>query len=81
MLACMQKYGEVKSRTERVKFGVYRVLMVLCWCVSLEYHFTTREKMKKSIGAGDFIEWAEFSGNMYGTRFVWVIWMVSLYYI
>ena len=81
MLACMQKYGEVKSRTERVKFGVYRVLMDSCWFVSLEYHFTTREKMKKSIGAGDFIEWAEFSGNMYGTRFVWVIWMVSLYYI
>lgn len=32
-----------------------------------EYHFTTREKMKRSIEAGDFIEWAEYSGNMYGT--------------
>ena len=24
--------------------------------------------MKKDIAESDFIEWAEFSGNMYGTR-------------
>ena len=49
------------------------MVMLFCFIFSAEYHFTTREEMKKSIGAGDFIEWAEFSGNMYGTRFVWVI--------
>jgi guanylate kinase len=32
-----------------------------------EYHFTSREEMKKSVEEGNFIEWAEFSGNMYGT--------------
>ena len=32
-----------------------------------EYHFTTREEMTKAIENGEFIEWAEFSGNMYGT--------------
>ena len=47
--------------------------MIVCSILSVEYHFTTREEMKKSIGAGNFIEWAEFSGNMYGTRSVWVI--------
>ena len=46
---------------------------VCVWCeglnhISSEYHFTTKEEMKKSIDAGAFIEWAEFSGNMYGTR-------------
>ncbi|CAM5094911.1 unnamed protein product [Eretmochelys imbricata] len=32
-----------------------------------EYHFVTREQMQKEIDAGEFIEHAEFSGNMYGT--------------
>lgn len=31
------------------------------------YHFTTKEKMQKAIGDGQFIETATFSGNMYGT--------------
>ena len=34
-----------------------------------DYHFVTREEMKKEIDAGEFIEHAEFSGNMYGTRY------------
>ncbi|TNM88047.1 guanylate kinase 1b isoform X1 [Takifugu rubripes] len=32
-----------------------------------DYHFTTREAMQEGIDNGDFIENAEFSGNMYGT--------------
>ncbi|XP_010169643.1 guanylate kinase, partial [Antrostomus carolinensis] len=32
-----------------------------------DYHFVTREEMQKEIDAGEFIEHAEFSGNMYGT--------------
>ncbi|XP_017262567.1 guanylate kinase 1b isoform X2 [Kryptolebias marmoratus] len=32
-----------------------------------DYHFTTREAMRESIDEGQFIENAEFSGNMYGT--------------
>lgn len=33
-----------------------------------DYHFTTREAMEEGISQGEFIENAEFSGNMYGTR-------------
>uniref|UniRef100_A0A3B4FEP4 Guanylate kinase n=2 Tax=Haplochromini TaxID=319058 RepID=A0A3B4FEP4_9CICH len=32
-----------------------------------DYHFTTREAMQEGIDKGEFIEHAEFSGNMYGT--------------
>ncbi|XP_056585720.1 guanylate kinase 1b [Triplophysa dalaica] len=32
-----------------------------------DYHFVTREKMQGGIDNSDFIENAEFSGNMYGT--------------
>ncbi|AWP10926.1 putative guanylate kinase-like [Scophthalmus maximus] len=32
-----------------------------------DYHFTTREAMEEGISQGEFIENAEFSGNMYGT--------------
>lgn len=31
------------------------------------YHFTTKDKMKKQIEQGEFLEYAVFSGNMYGT--------------
>lgn len=33
-----------------------------------DYYFVTREMMQRDIAAGDFIEHAEFSGNLYGTR-------------
>lgn len=35
---------------------------------SSDYYFVTREMMQRDIAAGDFIEHAEFSGNLYGTR-------------
>lgn len=36
--------------------------------VLADYYFVTREVMQRDIAAGDFIEHAEFSGNLYGTR-------------
>lgn len=33
-----------------------------------DYHFVDREQMELCMGEGDFIETAEFSGNLYGTR-------------
>lgn len=33
-----------------------------------DYHFVDREEMELRINDGEFIETAEFSGNLYGTR-------------
>jgi guanylate kinase len=34
-----------------------------------EYHFTSRENFERMIAAGEFLEWAEVFGNLYGTAF------------
>lgn len=34
----------------------------------LEYYFVTKDEMKSDIAAGKFLEYAEFGGNLYGTR-------------
>lgn len=31
------------------------------------YHFLTKEDFKKKVDEGEFLEWAEFAGNKYGT--------------
>lgn len=36
----------------------------------VHYHYVTREKMQEMIDGGEFLEHAEFGGNMYGTRSV-----------
>lgn len=41
-----------------------------------DYYFVTREVMQRDIAAGDFIEHAEFSGNLYGTRWARLPWAV-----
>ncbi|KAJ3123151.1 hypothetical protein HK098_002150 [Nowakowskiella sp. JEL0407] len=35
----------------------------------VHYHFVSREEMSEQIGKGQFVEHAEFSGNIYGTSF------------
>jgi guanylate kinase len=32
-----------------------------------EYHFLARAEFERRVGAGDFVEWAEYGGNLYGT--------------
>ena len=39
----------------------------------VNYFFLSREEFKSFIDKDDFLEWAEFSGNMYGTRKEYVL--------
>ena len=58
---------------EKVLFHVY--CCVLCSkpvCLPVDYHFTDREVMEEAIGNNEFIEFTQFSGNFYGTRYVQV---------
>lgn len=36
-------------------------------CDGLDYHFITRERFEGMIAAGEFLEWADVFGNLYGT--------------
>jgi len=33
----------------------------------VEYHFLERDAFERAVAAGDFLEWVEYSGSLYGT--------------
>ncbi len=38
----------------------------------VNYFFTDKDEFLKEVENGDFLEWAEFNGNYYGTKQAWV---------
>jgi guanylate kinase len=36
-------------------------------CDGVDYNFVTRARFESMIAAGDFLEWADVFGNLYGT--------------
>lgn len=45
---------------------MYAVAVIIYFYV--DYYFVTREDMTRAIANNEFVEHAEFSGNLYGTR-------------
>ncbi len=38
----------------------------------VNYFFTNKQDFQKAVENGEFLEWAEFNGNFYGTKQLWV---------
>jgi len=65
LIACMQKEFPQVTRitsctTREIRPGERE---------NVDYHFISRAEFQDKIEKGEFIEWAEFSGNLYGTLF------------
>ncbi len=50
------------------KFLFMDIVLTIIVLICLDYHYSTKEDMLRGIHAGEFIEHAEFSHNLYGTR-------------
>lgn len=46
-----------------------------------DYCFVSREEMLKAISNGEFLEYTEFSGNIYGTRYVYGFVLIYLFIV
>jgi guanylate kinase len=43
----------------------------------IDYYFYKRDEMEKAIANGEFLEHAEYSGNLYGTRYIYDIYSLG----
>jgi guanylate kinase len=77
VLLIMAPTGSGKGTIEKHILQVFPELLFAVSCTTRtmrpgetqdhEYHFITRDVFQEKISRGDFLEWAEFSGNLYGT--------------
>lgn len=77
VLLLMAPTGSGKGTLEKHVFQLYPEVLFAVSCTSRvmrpgekngrEYYFISREQFAAKIEAGEFLEWAEFGGNLYGT--------------
>lgn len=77
VLLLMAPMGSGKGTLEQYVFKKFPELIFAVSCTTraprpgetdgVEYHFITREQFESKVRNGDFLEWAEFGGNLYGT--------------
>lgn len=77
VLVVMAPMGSGKGTLERYAFENFPEMLFSISCTSrairpgevngVDYHFISREEFEKKIENGEFFEWAEFGGNLYGT--------------
>lgn len=62
-----EENGKGSARSSSICTSIAARTWVSSHCSVSDYHYVTRDVMKAGIDKGEFIENAEFSGNMYGT--------------
>lgn len=77
LILFMAPTGSGKGALEKYLFERFPELQFAVSCTTREprpgekhgvnYYYLSREEFQQRIEAGDFLEWAEFSGNLYGT--------------
>ena len=77
LILLMAPTGSGKGELERHIFAKFPELVFSVSCTTRpprpgevdgrDYYFLTTAEFKSKIEAGEFLEWAEFSGNLYGT--------------
>lgn len=77
VLLLMAPMGSGKGTLERYAFAQFPDLLFSVSCTTrdprpgeqngIEYHFISRDVFMEKVAAGEFLEWAEFGGNLYGT--------------
>lgn len=77
VLLVMAPMGGGKGTLERAAFAAYPELLFSVSCTTRaprdgevdgrEYFFISRDEFESRVAVGEFLEWAEFGGNLYGT--------------
>ena len=60
--------GDSITKLQQILGKTLKILVSIVVVVFADYHFVSRDEMEKAIDNKEFIETAEYSKNLYGTR-------------